>query len=142
MFKYFKYYFKIAISELNLIISYVNQSFPCFYFYFYPYSNPFHHLPLFNGTKLDIAPLQTGHMLCFDFFTLSPQSMQTHIWPQGMMMQLACSERQIVHSSYCSSLCPLISCPPSPSSFSAFDNPKILLISNGKPFIYIKHILS
>jgi len=51
-------------------------------------------------------------------------------------MQLAGSERQMVHSSYCSSLCPLISYPWSPSSFSAFDNPKILLISNGNPFIY------
>ena len=90
----------------------------------------FHHLFLFNGTKLAIAPLQTGHILCFDFFTLSPHSMQTHIWPHGIIMQLAGSVRQIVHSSaYAySSLTPFISSPGSPSNFSAFDNPKILLI--------------
>lgn len=58
---------------------------------------------LFKGIRFAIAPLQTGHMLCFDFFMLSPQSLHTHIWPHGIIIQFAVSDKQIVHSSAFSS---------------------------------------
>ena len=66
--------------------------------------------------------------------------MQTHMCPQGMMMALDSSDRQMVHSfdAFCSSAAyPLISTVSlSLFIFSGACSPNMLLISNGSPLIY------